>query len=257
MSDSGFVLTQAIVQAFTEFFPISSSGHLLISKHIFGLENPGLLLDLILHLASTTAIVVYLFVNRKDLILGSQDLRKLMLYSLLGAFVTGVVGVLLASYVRTFYSLNALAFNYFIIGTLLLSSKWIDRYRSRDRGIADMTWFDAFYIGLLQGVSIFPGISRSGITIIGLLMLGFNRKFAFYFAFVLAIPTIIAACGYEFIHEKDSLVSMNLNAVIMGFIVSACLSYPLLAALRKVINLRLFYMFGLYCLVVAGALYFA
>lgn len=256
MSDFIFVITQSVVQALTEFFPVSSSGHLLISKHLFGLKNPGLLLDLVLHLGSTAAIVIYLFKQRKDLITRPQDTKKLVLYACLGTFVTGIVGLFLAPYVRSFYSLTALASNYFIIGTLLLASKWIDRYRSRDRDLSDMRWVDALYIGLLQGVSIFPGISRSGITIIGMLMLGFGRKFSFYFAFVLAVPTIIAATGFEFIHEIDTLVAMNLKLVVLGFFLSAGLSYPLLSVLKKVIHLRLFYVFGLYCLLVSMALLF-
>src|SRR3989338_220026 len=97
-----YTLTQSVVQALTEFLPVSSSGHLLMVKHLFGLENPGLVLDLTLHVGTTLCVGIYLWRHRDELIHERAAFRQLLLYALITTGVTGVMGLYLSPWVHAF-----------------------------------------------------------------------------------------------------------------------------------------------------------
>lgn len=250
-----YTITQAFVQAITEFLPISSSGHLLMTKHVFGLENPGLILDMTLHLATTVCVGVYLWRHRQELFSDRAAVLKLTGYALVATAATGVVGLALEPYVRAFYDLGWLAFNYFIMAILLFACRWLHRQESADRGLSRLNMRFAIAIGVIQGIAVFPGISRSGLTIIGMMLLGFDAVFAFYFSFLIAVPTIIAASGYEFLRAFQTGIEIDVAQYAVGFSIAAVLGYPILIFLKSCVQKGIFYVFGLYCLALSGVLY--
>jgi undecaprenyl-diphosphatase len=251
-----YVLTQTIVQALTEFLPVSSSGHLLITKHLFNLSNPGLILDVTLHLGTAICMVIYIGRHRSELFRDKASLKQLTLYALIATAVTGVMGVVLAPYVRGFYSLGWLALNYLVMAVLLVSSRWM--YGADDgsqRGLSRLTLPFVIAIGVIQAVALFPGISRSGITIIGMMALGFAPLFAFMFSFLVAIPTILAAGGYEFLSAYQVGAVFDFPQLLIGFFAVIILGYPVLVLLRTTIQRRLFHLFSIYCFMISGILF--
>jgi undecaprenyl-diphosphatase len=256
-----YVLIQSIVQSLTEFLPVSSSGHMLMAKHWFGLQNPGLTLDLVLHLATTCTVVVYLFVNKR-LVDGFSYvvLKKIFIFTLVSTGVTGVVGILLSDWVHEFYSLKWLGFNYMFMGSVLFLVKYENRFPifgTQKKGLPSMTLMDAMVVGMFQSIGVFPGISRSGITIVGMLLWGFERSHAFLYSFLLAIPTIGAAFFYEVVSNPQDLKQFDVFQLGFGFCLTAVISYPLLGLLRKMIQRRQFFWFCFYCWGIGTALLFS
>lgn len=250
-----YTLTQAFIQSLTEFLPVSSSGHLLIVKHLFGLKNPGLVLDLTVHVGTTVCMGIYLWRRRAEFFKDKTAFLQLFKYALIATAATGIVGIFLADVVRSFYDLRWLAVNYLVMTILLISSRWMLRLGDEDRGLARMNVKFAIAIGLIQAIAVLPGISRSGLTIIGMMILGFDALFSFFFAFWVAIPTIIAAAGYEFLSEWGNGAVFEWDQLLIAFFTVICLSYPILILLRSAIQRRVFYLFGVYCFIVSSILF--
>jgi undecaprenyl-diphosphatase len=195
------ILVLAIVQGLTEFLPISSSGHLILSPHLFGFDDQGLAFDVAVHLGSLTAVLTYF---RNDVWqIAVAWLASLMPgwskneHSRLGwALIVGtlpvvVAGLLLKSLVEG--ELRApwvIAATTIVFGLLL---GWVDLRARRVREISQLTICDAFIIGGSQVLALIPGTSRSGITMTAGLWLGLNRAAASRFSFLLSIPTILAS----------------------------------------------------------------
>lgn len=206
------ILVLAIVQGLTEFLPISSSGHLILSPYLFGFADQGLAFDVAVHLGSLIAVVAYF---RRDvlaiaigwiasLLPGGQSSASSRLgwAVIVGTLPVVVGGLLLKSLVEG--ELRApwvIAATTIVFGALL---GWIDMSARRDRAIETLSLRDALLIGASQIVALIPGTSRSGITMTTGLWLGLTREAASRFSFLLAIPTILAS---SLLVTKDLLES--------------------------------------------------
>jgi len=206
------ILTLAIVQGLTEFLPISSSAHLILSPYLFGFPDQGLGFDVAVHFGSLLAILLYF---RWEVTLVSRDWLKSLpnngistINSRLGwAIIIGTIpvviaGLLLKTLVENEFR-SPLLIGISTIGFALLLW-WADARGKRARALDDLHWKDALYIGLAQAIALVPGTSRSGITMTAALMLGFNRVSAARFSFLLAIPTILMSASLV---TKDLIAS--------------------------------------------------
>lgn len=221
----------AVIQGLTEFLPISSSGHLILTPELFGWMDQGLGFDIAVHLGTLVAVVVYF---RRDLLAmirgvfapGSAD-GRLAWQLVLASIPLGIAGVLSADYVSTtLRSPAVIAATSAGFGVLL----WLaDRFGRGARDEQGLSLRDALLIGLGQTLALIPGTSRSGITMTVALMLGLSREAAGRFSFLLAIPAIVMAASWQivqFASEPDTtqwglLAVATLLAAVTAFIAIA------------------------------------
>ncbi len=238
------VVALGIVQGLTEFLPISSTGHLYIIKRVLGLSHNLLPLFVFLHLATLLAIVIFLGRDIVKVLFKKKILAQLGVITL----ITAVIGGLINGFLTDFFENKFLvAFFLLVNGVILLSIKNISTKRNYD----SITLKDSLLLGLLQGLAIFPGISRSGITICGLLKKGFKPKEAFIISFLMAIPVISGA----FLLKAKSLSSLQLPALSlgMGFFAAFISGFLALVVVKKLLASEKFSFFGYYCILTSLA----
>ncbi|MFH1504450.1 MAG: undecaprenyl-diphosphate phosphatase [Candidatus Omnitrophota bacterium] len=234
-------LSLGIIQGITEFLPISSSGHLYILKRLLGLQGDYFSFFIFLHIATLAAIVIFLSKNLKWLF----DKRLLTRIAVI-TVITAIMGLSIKFYLGSLFgNKNLLTFCFIINAGILLSI----RPGSGNKTYKDMTYKDAFIIGIMQGFSPFPGISRSGVTIAGFLRRGFSRKQAFVLSFLLAIPVMIGAFILEF---KELITnSFVFKDMAIGFISAFLSGLIALGVVKKTLLNQRFKNFAYYCLILA------
>ncbi|MBU1121132.1 MAG: undecaprenyl-diphosphate phosphatase [Candidatus Omnitrophota bacterium] len=228
-----------IIQGLTEFLPISSSGHLYLFQKILGINGNLLPFFVILHLATLLAIILFFHNQLKELFCN----KKILLHIGIITLISASLGLIIKHFFTGFFVFKYLiAFCFFINGIILLSAK----NRSCKRTLQALSFKDSIILGILQGLAIFPGISRSGITIIGLLKRGFDAKEAFSFSFIMAIPIILGA----FLVEGKEILSVNIGTtnIIISFIVAVLSGLFALKIIKKALIKVKFHNFGYYCL---------
>lgn len=232
----------AVIQGITEWFPVSSSGHLVIGEKLLNLQS-NIQYDVMLHIGS---LIVILFVFRTDIIellkvlvgRGTKEYKRLFLFLLLGSIPIAIIGFFFRRTIEAaFNSLIAVAILLFITGLFLYLSK----RKTTKKALSSK---NAVIIGLAQAVAVLPGISRSGITISTGMMLGVNREKAARFSFLLFIPAIIGAMALQI--PKVQL-NDDFKIMLLGTFVTIIVSYFALTWLLKIIKLQKFHYFAYYC----------
>ncbi len=200
-------IIQGVVQGLTEFLPISSSAHLILLPRLLGWDDPFLTsaeFDVMLHLGTLGALLVYFWrdvaslgqawlASLRERRLGDDPQRRLAWLLLLTVIPAALVGALFEDFFdETFREALLLIPLLLVVGALMLA--FGERYGRRERGLDRLRGRDALFIGLAQALALFPGISRSGVTIAAGLVLGLEREAAARFAFLMGIP-IIAGAG--------------------------------------------------------------
>lgn len=247
------ILFLAIVQGLTEFFPVSSSGHLVMFQVLFGLEEPQVFVDAMLHFGTLLALLAFL---RKDLLAIVRALwrlftrkenrlrdnnLKLFIYLVIASIPTGIMGYFLDDFFESmFSSMRTVGCALLVTSIVLFLTRW-----SREKQSLG-TPAQALLIGVLQGMAITPGFSRSGFTIAGGLLLGWKREEATRFSFLLSIPAIMGAGLYQ-IH-KINWAYPEWSKVGAGVLVSALVGYFSLVYLARLVKKGKFYLFSFYCL---------
>ena len=251
-----------IVQGLTEFLPISSSGHLVIFQNIFGLKEPDLFLDVSLHFGTLCAILIVLRREVFALIRGvvlftfyslkgtqskiDEDCRAMARLSgliVVGLIPTALLGFFLRDLFTLFFgSLIAVGGLLVVTGTLL----WFTRTTTQGTEKTDsISLTDALIIGLVQGFSIAPGISRSGATIAFGLFRNLREETAVHFSFLLSIPAILGALFMEW--ENPFLYEGALPQVLLGTVMAALVGYICLRILIGMVKKGQLYFFSPYC----------
>lgn len=250
----------ALVQAITEFLPISSSGHLILLPRLLGWADQGLEFDIATNTGTLLAVIAFYRRELKDLIVGfftgreveGEDFvpRRLALQLAVGTIPAAVAGLLFHDSIST-VARNPLliAVNAAIFGLLMLAA---DRWGRRERGIADLSWGDVAIIGLAQALALNPGTSRSGITITAALFLGLARPAAARFSFLLSIPIGILAAGHSGLGLlKGHAPEVGWPATLLGIAVSAVAGYLVIGWLLGWLRQRSLTVFGVYRLILA------
>jgi undecaprenyl-diphosphatase len=218
-------LILGIVQGATEFLPVSSSGHLVLLRNIFGIEEPALVFDTAVHGGTMIAVLVVL---RRDIwnIL-SRIVQPLTLYLIIATIPAVIAALFFRSQIEDAFATGSLlGFAFLVTSTLLfLSEKLYQRSGTAGKQPHEMTFKDALFIGLFQAVAIMPGVSRSGATISAGLFRGLDRDFAARFSFLLSIPAIAGALllqTRELIQAGAGESAIGLLPIAVGTI-SACI----------------------------------
>jgi len=231
------IVLLSIVQGLTEFLPISSSGHLILTPLLFGYELQGLAFDVAVHLGTLIAVMLYFRAEIAAMAVAVVDSLKIRRTAtpdaglawmiVLASIPVVLLGLPLKSpleLLREDERLIALviAATTISFGVVL----WIADVRgSRSRDEYGLGWKGTLLIGLFQAIAIIPGTSRSGITITAGLILGLTRKAASRFSFLLAIPTILMAGGLETLQLVQSPVALDWTALWLGALLSFGVTY--------------------------------
>lgn len=225
----------SVIQGITEWFPVSSSGHLALMHSVFGFQN--LSYDVFLHFASILAVII---IFRKDILkLFTQRNFKYIGLIILAVIPAFLFGVLLRNYIITTFN-NFLFLGIFFIfsGIIIFSTKYIKEKKSK------ITKVEALFIGLMQVFALFPGVSRSGMTISGGLFAGLKKQEAIKFSFLLAIPVILGASLAE--ATQIFKTDISFSVLLISFIITFLVSLFVIKLLIKIIRSDKFWWFGVY-----------
>ena len=263
MLSMGEALVLGVLQGLTEFLPISSSGHLVLMKNLFGLTEPDLFFDVMVHFGT---LIPILLVFKEDL---SKIFRRCFfslsrgssgnhskktrvddsegrLIILIGTAIVpaAIIGVLYKDlFERLFASVFAVGISFMLTGTILVLSKIAPPGKKRMEG---MTFLDAALIGFSQALAIVPGISRSGITISIALLLGIDREGAGRFSFLIFIPAIVGAAFINF-RLPESYGLSYVSAILVATTAAAITGYFTLKLLLRFVQQGKLYIFSPYC----------
>ena len=254
-------LLLGIIQGLTEFIPVSSTAHLLIGQKLLGIPaNNAMFSFLILvQLGTSLSLVIYFW---KDLLkivkaffakpFSSQE-NKLGWFIIIATLPALVFGYLLKPAVEALFKTPLLeaAIRLLITAVVLTLAEWLGK---RNHSLEKMTWLDALFVGFAQVIAIFPGASRSGTTIGAGMARGLDRPAAARFAFLMSVPVMLAAGGYQ---ALDLLKMPNLGSFLpllaVGFVSAAIVGWLAVRWLLGYLNKHTLYIFAAYCAVIGTA----
>lgn len=268
-----------LIQGLAEFLPISSSGHLALMQQWFGIdEDKVLLFAVLLHVGTLVSVlIVYwkdvwelikeLFLTIRDIFTGrglkiqERPVRKLGVMIIVATIPTGIIGILFNDFFDSLYnSVIPIGVGLIITGFLLVLA---ERMGSSNRGIKQMNYRNALFIGTVQGIAICPGISRSGSTLFGSLMCNLDRKFAVKFVFLISIPSILGSAVMEAPAAIESgLEPGQMGPILVGMAVAAISGLIAIKTMIKIVsNKKLsyfsYYVWVLGLIVVGYGIFFA
>jgi len=253
-----------ILQGLTEFLPISSSGHLVIVPYLLGWEIPAddaFIFDVLVQVATLFAVFAYFWNDLRSILQAllantfkgkpfSDPLARLGWYLILASIPAGLIGLAVKELVeRAFDSPLASALFLLVTAGLLLGAEKVGK---RNRSLELISAKDAFWIGFFQALAIFPGISRSGSTIVGGMMRHLDRPSAARFSFLMSIPIMLAAgslAAVDLIGLPE--ISQKLPIYLPGFIAAAATGYLAIRWLLSYLIRHPLYLFSIYCTALA------
>ena len=236
-----------ITEGITEFLPISSTAHMIIVSTLLGLKQTisNVAFEVIIQLGATLAIVlIYLEkINFKEI-----ELWKKVILAFLPL---AIIGFLLRHQIKELFNLYTVAWMFIIGGIVFfIVEKLYKEEKVKVNEVEKVSYKQALTIGFFQVFALIPGTSRSGATIVGGMLSGLSRKTAADFSFLLAIPTMFAASGYEFLKNVSSFKDQNLLILVIGFIVSFISCYIAVKWFLKFVKKYTLNPFGIYRIIV-------
>lgn len=235
-----------IIEGFTEFLPISSTGHLIVASEVLNLEQTAVnkAYEVIIQFAAILAVV--LNYPEKFTFKHIELWKKITL-----AFIPiGAVGFLFASQIKTMFTVQIVALMFIVGGVIfLIVEKY---YKPKEHFINDVekvSYKQALFIGLAQIAALIPGTSRAGATIIGAMIVGLTRKGSAEFSFLLAFPVMCATTGYDLLKHYNDFTTSNVVVLIVGFVVSFIVAFLTIKLFLKFLENFTFVAFGLYRIV--------
>lgn len=248
-----------LIQGLTEFLPVSSSGHLAITQHFLpGFEQPGLLFDVLLHFATTMAVIIYFRADvwkllscpfRKDAY--AIDDRHTLRMIVLASVPTAIIGLTGKDFFEgLFENLPVIGCMLLVTATLLIVA---EKTRKDGRDLAQLTGSDAVIVGIVQGMAIVPGISRSGSTIATLLLRGIDGEAAARFSFLMSLPAILGAMLLS-LKDLNQVTAAELPAYALGALLAFVSGLFAIRWLMNVVRRRRLVGFAIYCLLVGSSI---
>ncbi len=263
------------VQGATEFLPVSSSGHLVLVSWWFNLDSPPLSYSIMVHLGTTTAVILYFWqdwlaltqaglhaITRRTFDLDTDPELRLLIFLIIGTIPTAIIGLLLASYFENTFSEPAIvSFSLLITAALLIYGEYSSKPKELslleepteppdENSLRTLKLSDAIFIGFTQAIAIMPGISRSGSTIAGGMFRGLSRPLATRYSFLLATPIILAAGAKQFLDVIIGGVDLGNDlglALLIGFLTAAIVGYICIALMLQLVRQHGLYGFAAYC----------
>lgn len=232
-----------LIQGLTEFLPVSSSGHLVLMQNFFGINEGAMTFNILVHFGTLIAIFIVYWKDIVNLI--RHPFQKMNFLIIAGAIPTGIIGILFNdTFEKLFSSVLVVGISLIITGFIL----WFaDKTKNNYKAVESTSYLDVLFIGLLQGLAITPGISRSGLTISAGLFRGLTREMAARYSFLLSIPVILGAN----LLEMKSLISSeivieNITPYIIGPIVAAISGVLAIKVLLRILQVGKLNIFSYY-----------
>lgn len=244
----------SIVEGVTEFLPISSTGHMVLAANLLSIPETAFVksFEIIIQLGAILAVV---FLYWKTLLVNKEILKRVLI-----AFVpTAVIGLLLYKIIKQYLLGNVdVTLAALLLGgiALIVLEKMYKEKVNHAAKIEDISLKNAFFIGLIQSLSIIPGVSRAAATIVGGLMLGTKRKTAVEFSFLLAIPTMFAATGLDLVKSHFAFSSNEYMLLAIGLIGSFVVALFAIKFLLRFVQNHTFIPFGIYRIILAIIYFF-
>lgn len=253
----------AVVQAFTEFLPISSTAHLILFPWLLGWQDPGLAFDVALHVGTLVALLLYFFRTWIDLLLPGlgihfpssataetvRERRRLFWFLMAGTIPAGIAGLKLEHFLEANFR-APIPIGCSLIAVALLMWWAESRAARATRELGQVTLEDSLLIGVAQAIALFPGVSRSGITITTGLGRDIKRDVAARFSFLLGAPVLAGAAVHklpELIHlHKAGGLEMPLSTLAISIAVSSLLGYAVIAWLLRYLQTQTLKIFVYY-----------
>jgi undecaprenyl-diphosphatase len=245
-----------VLQGLTEFLPVSSSGHLVLMQKVFGITEPALFFDTMLHVGTLLAVFVVLWRDIWDIL--RKIIQPLTLYLIIATIPAVIIALAFGDLIEhAFESGKFLGVCFLITTALLVTAELLSMCAKTSGGLKSgdkMNWLDALVIGIMQAVAIAPGISRSGATISGALSRKLDRDFAARFSFLLSIPAILGAVVLQtkdLVKDSSALAaqsgeSIGTAAIIAGTASAAVVGFFAVKLMLKLIREKSLYGFAVY-----------
>lgn len=230
-----------IVQGLTEFLPVSSSGHLVLLHNVFGVAEPQLFFDTMLHLGSLVAVVIVMW---KEIVSLFKPPFHKMGYLIIATVPVVIYTLLFNDFVEHAFTGAFLGYSFLITAVLLTGAELIAARMQKRRELKSGS---AAVMGLMQVVGTLPGVSRSGSTIAGALICGLDRKKAASFSFLMTVPAIIGAVsyhGYSMFEQTDVVIEWT--PTIIGTLCAAVSGYFAVRLMLALIQKKRLYGFAIY-----------
>jgi len=241
-----------IVEGLTEFLPVSSTGHLILTGSLLGMvDDKSKVFDIAIQTGAILAVIIVYWERLAGAVraLGSSERARRFVFNVaLGFLPAALVGFFVYKSIKAHLFNGPVVAAAFIVGGLIIL--WVEKRKNpapaRIVDVDDMSPWDALKVGLVQCLGMIPGTSRSGATIIGAMLLGLSRKAATDFSFFLAIPTLVAAGGYSLWKERALLSAADLPLFAVGFVVSFVSAWFCVRWLLRYISTHTFVAFAWY-----------
>jgi undecaprenyl-diphosphatase len=240
-----------IVEGLTEFLPVSSTGHLILTGSLLGLADAkSKVFDIAIQTGAILAVFIVYWHRLSETLTGlgsSARAQRFVLNVAVGFLPAGLIGFFVYKIIKGYLFNAPVVAGAFIVGGLIIL--WVEKHARLQPRVLDvdqMTPLDALKVGLVQCLGMIPGTSRSGATIIGGMLLGLSRKAATDYSFFLAIPTLIAAGGYSLWKERHALSMADAPMFVVGFVLSFLAAWACVRWLLRYVSTHTFVPFAWY-----------
>ena len=232
-----------IIEGFTEFLPISSTGHMIVASEFLGIEQSALIkaYEVIIQFAAILAVVLLYRdkINPKEIELWQK---------VFVAFLPlAIIGYLLKDWVKLIFTVDTVAWMFIVGGIIFIVVEYFHKDEEcSSKDIEEISWSQSIWIGLGQVLSLIPGTSRAGSTIIAGMLSGVSRKASTEFSFLLAIPVMTAVSGYDLLKHYKDFMGADLVAFVIGFVVAFIVAYTTIKLFIVFLQRFTFVVFGVY-----------
>lgn len=250
------LLIFGIVEGITEFLPISSTAHLIITSKLLNIPQTDFqkLFEVFIQSGAILA-VIFLYINylKKNF-----NLIKTIIVSFIP---TAIIGFFLHKIIKNYFfdSLQLIKLALFSVGVLFIFFELLLKNKKiiLKKSIRELTVFQAFLIGLIQSLAVVPGVSRAGAVMLGMMVLGYKRDQSAVYSFLLAVPTILAASFFDLFQSKNILFSnlKNIWILLFGFLISFIFAYISINWLISFLKKKTLLIFGFYRIAIALLLF--
>jgi len=224
-----------IIEGFTEFLPISSTGHMIVASKFLGIEESALIkaYEVIIQFA---AIMAVMLIYKEKITFKKVDLWSKLFLAFLPL---AIVGFIFKDHIKALFNVQTVAWMFIIGGVIFLIVEYF-------YNVEKVSYKQALWIGIAQVFSLVPGTSRAGATIIGGLLTGLDRKTSMEFSFLLAIPVMAAVTGYDLLKHYQDFADANWGAFVVGFVTAFVVAYLTIKLFLAFIQRFTFVAFGVY-----------
>ncbi|MDQ6999512.1 MAG: undecaprenyl-diphosphate phosphatase [Mariprofundus sp.] len=234
-----------IIEGATEFLPISSTGHMIVASQWLGLPQTegNKAFEVIIQLAAILAVVA----NYRDRFTFNQVNIDLWKKVVLAFIPIGLVGLLFHKQIKAMFTVEIVAIMFIVGGLVFLLIEYFQKNKQQPvQHLEDMTYRQAGWIGIAQILALIPGTSRAGASIVGALLVGLSRKASAEFSFLLALPVMLAASGFDLLKHYQDFTGANFAVLAAGFAVAFVSAWLVMRLFIRFLERFTFVAFGVY-----------